>query len=190
MQVYPPWKQAAIAAVGKFTYGDIITVEWMQEAFDLRPPVVGDMAAFNKYQFSFLSALDGFREKLLLDNLMYLKNVRGSGYLIVEVEDQTKIAWGSFKDKIRRELAKAEKVLTNINRDLLSDAGRTENHNKLALLSSIAAFNTKQLGEQNGIEVSGRKEADVSNKKAGRNGSRETDKKRSRGEKSLPLFSV
>jgi hypothetical protein len=165
--LFPEWKQAVIESVVVFDYGDVITLDWLQEKFDLYPPERGTARDFNEYQFRFLSAIDSFREALLVDHKRYLKNVRGLGYLVVAVEDHTGVVWDEFKNRIYKAISKANSTLSNVNLEKLSVAGRADNCVKLATLAALTSFNQKKVFKNERRELlSGTKEVEVCHQEA------------------------
>lgn len=159
--LFPEWKQAVIDSVVAFDYGDIITLDWLQKRFDLYPPERGTARDFNEYQFRFLSAIDSFREALLVDYKRYLKNVRGVGYLVVAVEDHTGVVWDEFKNRIYKAISKANSTLLNVNIEKLSVAGRADNCVKLATLAALTSFNKKKVFNERRELLPSTKEAEV-----------------------------
>jgi hypothetical protein len=137
---FPEWKQAVDNAISEFDHGDLVSFKWLYEQFGISPPKSGTAEQFKEFQFKFLSYIENFKETLLLEHCMYLSSVRGDGYLVVEVDDQTSIAWDRMKKKIASELRKTERAITNIKYDRLGDRGRAENTVKVAVLFSIKTF--------------------------------------------------
>lgn len=144
---FPEYLQAVDDAIEDFYYGDIISIEWLYVHFDLHPPKIGTHDQFKTYQLKFLSAMDGFRELLLTEHKIMLQNVRGEGYLLVNPNEQTQIAWDKLKTEISRQINKAEAKITNINMAMLSDKAKQHNIEHQAKLSTIKAFN-KQIRKE------------------------------------------
>jgi hypothetical protein len=173
MRTYPDWKEAVVEANMKFSHGDIITIEWLRKAFDLRPPAVGTAKDYADYQLKFLSSFDNFRDTLLTQHNKYLQNIRGQGYLVVAVENQTATVWNDFTSKVKKTIASTYKGLTCIDYQQLSSEGIAANNNKLAILASLSSFTKKRvfLEDKNGNgqrpRLPGGKEIRIPNKTAG-----------------------
>lgn len=126
--------------VQSFTYGDVIPNEWLSDVFNLKLPTYGSKKQFDKYAFEFMGMLDGVKKFLLEEHKMYLRNVRGKGYLIVLPKQQSDVAVDILKRSISTEITKAFKAITNVNEALLTNDDilkRDLNHGRVA---AIAAF--------------------------------------------------
>lgn len=126
--------------VQSFTYGDLIPNEWLSDIFNLKLPTYGSKKQFDMYAFEFMGILEGVKKFLLEEHKMYLKNVRGRGYLIVLPKQQSDIAIDTLRRSISTELTKAFKAIINVNEALLTNDDilkRDLNHGRVA---AIAAF--------------------------------------------------
>ena len=141
---HPVYLQAAGDAVLQFKYGDLISFEWLYQNLKLRKPAHGTAEDFERFQFAFLSAYDGFQRELLEENQMMLVNVRGEGYRICEPEKQTSTAMNNFKKRVAREIRKAEDRLSNIRFEMLSDPAKNENMESLAKLAHLKSMTKRK----------------------------------------------
>lgn len=148
--IYPEWKQAVIDAMAEFDYGDTITHEWLYKHFDIKKPEYGSAEEFKQFQFLFLSYVESFKAAMLEQNKMYLVSARGIGYLIVEPEAQTSVAWDKLRSDMTKNMNKAHIGMANVLIDRLSDEARRENSLRLATLAAIRAANNRALEDKGG----------------------------------------
>jgi hypothetical protein len=170
----PLWKQAVFDARREFSYGETITLEWLQDSFELRPPERGTKKEFQDYQFKFLAALEAFKTSMLENHKMYLKSARGIGYLIVEPDYQSEVAWSTMRKSVRKSLNKAHNALINVQVAMLSNNARRENTDKLAKLSLLNNYNGKVKCEK--FKLQPGTEDNFPNEEAGRADSGEAEK--------------
>ncbi|EOW5843714.1 hypothetical protein P9775_005021 [Pseudomonas aeruginosa] len=136
--LHPEWRQAAKDLAAEFEYGDLITLEWLRNAFQLEEPRT--IEEFKSHQLDFLSCMDALRQELLVEYQLSLKNIRGAGYELVNPNDQVVVAWHSAFGKVRRELGKLAGAIRYIRHDELTDEKRREHADAQAKLSGIHAF--------------------------------------------------
>ncbi|MBD1586723.1 hypothetical protein [Pseudomonas typographi] len=134
----PEWRQAANDIAEGFKYGDLITLDWLREAFHLDEPKT--IEGFRAFQFAFLSNMDSLRQELLQEHRLLLTSVRGVGYELIEPNEQVETAWQSTFVKVKRELTKLAGAIRHIRYDELSDDKRREHADAQAKLSGIHAF--------------------------------------------------
>jgi len=142
--LFPQWQQAVEDAAGEFQYGDVITKEWLVEHFGLEQPKRGTAWEFQKFQFELLEAMEGFKERLLVEHKMALENVRGRGYRVLQPSEQTGYSLRQFKIAVAREVRKAADILQNVNASLLTQDEQRENIEARGKLAAIHSFTRKQ----------------------------------------------
>jgi hypothetical protein len=142
---YPAYLQAVDEILKSYTYGDIIPKVWLAKELELIEPETGTYKSMQEYQFKFLAAIEPLKEKLLTDHQMYLKSVRGEGYLIVAPEQQTDVVWGYLKKKLGKELGRAATGLQCLNVAALSEGSKRTNIDCQVKLAALRAHNVKQL---------------------------------------------
>lgn len=176
--LYPEWKQAVHDAVEEFDYGDTISHEWLHAHFDIKMLERGTAMEFREVQFKFLAYTEAFKAALLENHKMLLKSSRGIGYLVVLPEDQTGIAIKACRQRIMKELSRANGALVNIQLEMLSAEARRENSNRLAQLAAIRTFNRKELKNERHDAVRSGEENQISNGNAGKNHPGKVDEKK------------
>jgi hypothetical protein len=158
--LFPTWRQAAKDAAEQFTYGDMITMDWLHEHFELKPPERGTARQFQAYQFDFLEAIDGFKNTLLGEHKMALQNVRGQGYRIVQPREQTDYGMNQLRTAMQREIRKAAEILHHVDRNLLTDEEWAHNINTRSKIAALASFTQKKVGAHKPLLLKGRKKED------------------------------
>lgn len=136
---------AAKTASKQFTYGDIISKNWLIKHFKLIFPKSATQKEYEKLTFEFLTNLESFKTILLEEYKMHLLNSRGKGYQIVMPNDQADIAMNTMKSALKKEFGKAVKVLTHINEELLTleDIKRRDEHQ--CRVAAMDAFTKRRI---------------------------------------------
>ena len=142
--IYPAWKNAVEIAANEFKPGDLITMKWIHDNFKITKPTVGTFEIFQKYQFEFLAAIDGFKNELLEIYQIAITNVRGEGYRVLYPKKQTEHAEKSFVDNMKKNINKAIAMLNNIKYECLDDKDRKENSDAKCRIAAIYTMSKKQ----------------------------------------------
>ena len=53
-RLHPLYKQAVIDIVTEFSYGDVISHDWLKEAMELQPPGNGSFMEYQAFEFQYL----------------------------------------------------------------------------------------------------------------------------------------
>lgn len=143
-KLYPAWRQAEkdLLAEG-FTYGSLVTKEWLDQAFGIAPPKT--IAEFQKAELVRLSQFEDLRLSLLENHRIFLAPVRGVGYTAVPPEKQTSTAVAIRTKEVKSALAKMAREISHVNLDLLNDAQRQENADAQAKLGALRSMVRKRL---------------------------------------------
>lgn len=128
-----------------FNYGDIIPHSWILNAFKLEIPAEGTLDAFRKIQFEILGYTEKFKDDLLARHKMYLKNVRGEGYLVIKPADQTDTAMDALRVGVRANIQKAMTALTNVNEALLSMEEMRYRDEATGKIAALSVFSKNRL---------------------------------------------
>ncbi|MGZ8172991.1 hypothetical protein [Methylobacter sp.] len=131
---------AADVASKTFNYGDIISHQWLIEQFALEEPKIGSRADFEKFQFSFLVSVEGFKHHMLETHKMYLVSIKGLGYKIVVPGDQTDVAMKKLRVSVKKEIGKATSALLNINDLLMKSDEMKHRDDQLGKLGALSAY--------------------------------------------------
>ena len=148
VKVYPAWKQAADDLMADFSYGDMVTHEWLELRFGM--PTLADShrltaEQFRARQFEWLANVESFKAFLLKEHQVCLQSVRGEGYRWVPPHEQTSVAVKEFETGARRVFKAAGNKLRNLRHLELTDGQRRENMDAVAKVSALAGMATRAL---------------------------------------------
>lgn len=137
VHLLPAWRNAAAQLFsGRYTYGDEITHEELQEALRLpKPTGLLKPEEYERWRLDLLSQVDALSDWLLEEKNMCLQSVQGRGYRIVPPSEQTEFAVKQGRKKIRSELRKMGRRLSFVDTSALTADQRRENADALARLS-------------------------------------------------------
>ena len=125
-----------------FKDGDIVSHDWIRWALDIKVPA--RLEEVNELQFLLLSRLDEFRDRLLIERKIALRNVRGDGYLIVPPYDQARYAAEQGLKYIRKGLEKAEELLEHARLDEMSTDERKRHVDAQCKFDGMKGIMTRQ----------------------------------------------
>lgn len=143
-KLYPAFKQAVLMATSTYKYGDTIPLDWLHKASEIKFPETGTKQEFEKKSLEFLAFIERFKELMLTEHKIALKNIRGEGYMLIHPRNQTPEAMKNLKKTIRRGFRKTEDMLTNIQRSMLSLQEKQENLEAISRVAAIVAFSKKK----------------------------------------------
>jgi len=138
-------EEVAAQAAKVFSYGDMIPHSWILNAFKLEIPTQGTLDSFRKVQFEILSYTEKFKDELLGVHKMYLKNVRGEGYLVIKPAEQTDTAMDALRTGVRANVQKALTALTNVNEALLSMEEMRYRDEATGKIAALSVFSKNRL---------------------------------------------
>lgn len=153
----PPWKQAVVDILSKFSPDEIISHEWMDAALCLEIPDTGSRETFRKLDLKRLAAIDALKEDLLTKHSLMLYSSRGDGYVIVPAQKQTDVTLNTLKKDLRKVLGNASDRLCHIDRTKLSADELKSNADAICAVASIASFsrNTNRQLKRAQLKLSG-----------------------------------
>lgn len=137
--LWPVWKQAAAELFsGRYTYGQLVPHEVLQEALRLpKPQGRVTVDEYETWRLALLSQVDALSSFLLEERNMCLRAVPGQGYMIVEPAKQTEFAASEGMRKVRNELRKMGRRLSFVDRSKLTAEEARANADALARLSFL-----------------------------------------------------
>lgn len=130
----------AAQKVAEKGYGTIVTHEYLRSLLRCDPPPFGTHDDFIAYSFELLQAVDSLKTELLHTHRILLRNLRGSGYQLVEPSQQTTIAMERFVDSFHRAIRRAGEELEYINHSLLNQEERQKNTEAKAKIASARSL--------------------------------------------------
>ena len=128
-----------------FGDGTLIPHRWLKSKFFFEKLNKDDfqstedfIEAIQMQQFAYLTLVDTLRWQLLEDEKMYLKNVRGDGYIILKSSEQVQYGYNSFIADFKKAAKEANLIMTNV-RNVNSEQQFKDNdlRAKMALLSQM-----------------------------------------------------
>lgn len=128
-----------------FKYGDIIPHAWILSAFRLEAPEQGTREQFAKFQFELLGYTEGLKDILLAEHKMYLKSVRGEGYMVIKPAEQTDVAMDTLRSSMQTNIRKAMNALANINEGLLTMDQLKHRDETTGKIAALSAFSKRRL---------------------------------------------
>ena len=104
-----------------YSDGKLISHEWLNEKFGLKRLIIEDFETTEDFikglqmqQFSYMTLVDTLRFQLLESEKMYIKNVRGDGYTILNPKDQTQYGYDYLLKTVRQAIKEASLIMTNV----------------------------------------------------------------------------
>lgn len=143
ISVFPAWKNAVEIAANEFSHGDVISMQWLHDNFKITKPVNGTFDDFQKYQFAFLEAIDGFKNELLENHQMAIVNIRGEGYRVLQPKEHTGYAEEKFKKDLKKCAIKAVSILTHTKFDALDDNERRQSADVKGRIAAMYAMSKR-----------------------------------------------
>lgn len=136
IQLYPAWRQAiTVLKQEDRKEGEVLTYDWLYKNFSIEKPEPDKPLTrkqHEKIELEFLSQFSQFRDTLLEENQIALRNIPGRGYEIMPSSAQTKWAYEEGLIEVRRGIRKAISRLANVNLGKLTADERRENADALA----------------------------------------------------------
>jgi len=105
-----------------FKDGDIVSMHWLKEFLQIKEAIrIEDV---NNIQWDLLAKMELFKEELLTKHQIALRNVRGSGYLIVPPRQQAEFAVEEGIKAFNKGMRRTDRLLNNVRRNKMDN---TEN---------------------------------------------------------------
>lgn len=115
------WFALLAEIANNYSDGSLISHEWLRDRLGLKELSVEDFDSVKDFieglkiqQFAYMSFVDSIRWQLLEGEKMYLRNVRGDGYIILNPKDQTKYGYEKFVKDVKKAIEEAELIMNNV----------------------------------------------------------------------------
>lgn len=126
----------------EFKDGDMISHDWIKWALKIKTP--SSIEEVQELQFLLLSRMDDFRDRLLMERKIALRNIRGNGYMVVPPSDQAYYAAEEGLKHIRKGLQKAELLLENARVDQMTAEERKRHVDTQCRFDSLRGIMTRK----------------------------------------------
>lgn len=124
--------------------GDLITHSFLKDLFGLKMPKfenfdsqVEFMEHLKDYEFAYLSMIDKLRTDLLKNYNVYLRNIRGDGYILLPAQEQTDFALKHINTGIKKAISEGLNILQHTKLDGLTQEERQKNSDSIARASLL-----------------------------------------------------
>lgn len=124
--------------------GDLITHSFLKDLFGLKIPIfenfdsqVEFMEHLKDYEFAYLSMIDKLRTDLLKNYNVYLRNIRGDGYILLPAQEQTDFALKYINSGIKKAISEGLNILQHTRLDGLTQEERQKNSDSIARASLL-----------------------------------------------------
>lgn len=139
----PGWRQAAHDLLQQFAYGDLVSLEWLEDRFGI--PSLSETQRltadeFKERQFEWLANIESFKEYLLKEHQVCLQSVRGKGYRWVPPHEQTAVAVKEFEREAGRVFRNTGNKLRNLRHTELTADQRRANMDATAKITALAGM--------------------------------------------------
>lgn len=105
----------------KFADGSLISHDFLKMKFGTQIPKFSDYETVDQFvkaidvqRFQYLDMVDLLRDRLLKDRKIYIINVLGEGYIVIQPQDQVKYAYESFFKKVRKLIGETTLIMKNV----------------------------------------------------------------------------
>lgn len=115
------WIDIQSEIINSYAPGDLIEHGWLKSRFNFKKIRFIDydsdelefIKAIQLQQFTYMSLIDNLRWELLEKFKVYLRNIRGDGYMILPAKDQVSFAYDRALASIKKEIREADLIMSN-----------------------------------------------------------------------------
>lgn len=136
--------ESIINIILKNKHGDLITHSFLKDLFGLKVPIFANylsqiefMEHLKDYEFAYMSMVDKLRNELLQKHNVYLRNIRGDGYILLPSNKQTDYAMKFINNGIKKSIRDGLEILQHIKLDSLTQEERQKNSDSIARASLL-----------------------------------------------------
>lgn len=138
------WAALMAEMVEKFEPGDVIPHVILKRKFLIQNPNFNEFETQDEFieaiqllQFEYMSLVEKLRDDILNEYKLYLKNVRGDGYVFLPTIEQTDYAKQRTMDGIRKEIKRGMTIMMNLRFNSLNPEQKRQNADELAKLGQL-----------------------------------------------------
>jgi len=125
-----------------YSDGDIVSLHWLKNTLKIDEPKT--MEEVKGFQWELLNKVEMFKEELLLNHSIALRNVRGNGYMIVPPYQQAEYAADVGIKAMNKGMKKAERLLENTRTEILDDPDKKRHIDAQVKFSAMKGILNKQ----------------------------------------------
>ena len=115
------WVSLLSEIAEQYADGNLITHEWLKDKFGLKELKLEDFDSVEEFvkglqyqQFAYMTLVDTLRWQLLEQEKMYIRNIRGDGYEVVNEKDQVKYGYDEFLRTVKKAIKEADLIMNNV----------------------------------------------------------------------------
>lgn len=115
------WVSLLAEIAANYSDGTLIPHEWLRCKFGLKPLKLEDfdtvddfIEGLKRQQFTYMSMVDKLRWQLLEDEKMYIKNILGDGYAVIQPKEQTKYGYDEFIRSVKKAIRESDLIMNNV----------------------------------------------------------------------------
>ena len=115
------WLSLILEISENYSDGSLIFHEWLKKKFGLNQIELSDFEDTNDFldalqtqQFAYMTLVDTLRWQLLEVEQMFIRNIRGSGYVVIQPSDQTEYAYNEFLKTVKQAIKEADLIMNNV----------------------------------------------------------------------------
>ncbi|MGN1217134.1 MAG: hypothetical protein ACI4TD_04070 [Phocaeicola sp.] len=116
-----------------YSDGELISHDWLKQMFGLGKIELSDyenieefLKALQMQQFAYMQLIETLRWQILKEHKLCIRNIPGSGYIVIKPEDQTQYAYDEFMKTIRKAIRETDLIMNNV-RPFFSDQKYKDN---------------------------------------------------------------
>jgi len=143
----PIYRHAAEQTVALYSYGSVITHEWLLDQLEIVPPKIGTPEQFQAYSLRRLEDVTDYREELLREHNMATTTIRGVGYVIVLPGEQATLAMRELEADVTRAIRKTRDKLVHTKIDALTADEARQRTDAMGKLAAFAAMRQLKLAD-------------------------------------------
>lgn len=138
------WKAIIFSIVEKYKPGELIEHDYLKNIADIQFPQYEDYdtsedfkKAIDEYSFQYMNFIDKLRWDILEDFKLYLKNVKGEGYIFIPSNEQTDYAKKTAMRDINRTISTTIDIMLNVKHSELDMNEKRKNADELAKMAHL-----------------------------------------------------
>lgn len=147
LKLYPAWRQVESELMARgMQDGETIPMDYLRAGFGVQDPrTMTDGIEVLRQQALFNFSLGELKASLLENHRVQLRLVEGVGYMVVPPSDQTRLSMKDRGAEIVNAITKAEREVTYIREDGLTESQRKENTDARARMGHLKSIVRKRI---------------------------------------------